>query len=82
MLLDVRGAGDWPEDHLAGATHIMLSHLPDRLRELPTDKPIILSFRLSLPYWGRHFTSQRHQQPPQSGRRAERLASGRATGGT
>jgi hydroxyacylglutathione hydrolase len=36
-VLDVRRAGEWAQSHLAGATHIPLSELPQRAGELDRD---------------------------------------------
>lgn len=44
-LIDVRGSSEWAEGHIPGARHIMLGTLPQRLTEIPTDKPIIVQCR-------------------------------------
>lgn len=41
-VLDVRNANEWEEGHMPEAQHIMLGHLPDRVKNLPTDKPILV----------------------------------------
>jgi hydroxyacylglutathione hydrolase len=41
-LIDVRNANEWAAGHIAGATHIPLGRLADRLDEVPRDKPIVL----------------------------------------
>ncbi|HSH48279.1 MAG TPA: rhodanese-like domain-containing protein [Halomonas sp.] len=41
MLLDVRAIDEYQAGHLKNATHIYLGHLPERLAELPRDKPIV-----------------------------------------
>jgi hydroxyacylglutathione hydrolase len=41
FLLDVRGADEFSEGHIAGAHHIPMGWVPDRLRELPQDVPLI-----------------------------------------
>jgi hydroxyacylglutathione hydrolase len=38
----VRGATEWADGHLPSATHIPLGHLPDRLAEVPADRPVVL----------------------------------------
>ncbi len=40
-LLDVRKISEYKQSRLAGATHIFLGELPDRIDELDPDKPII-----------------------------------------
>src|SRR6185437_15187885 len=42
VVLDVRGAGEWKDGHLPGATHIYLGDLPARAAELPHDRPIVV----------------------------------------
>ena len=42
MVLDVRSRSEWEEGHIPGAHHIMLGYLPERLAELPADKPILV----------------------------------------
>ena len=39
-VLDVRGGGEWRSGHLAGATHIYVGNLEQRLSEVPKDKPV------------------------------------------
>ncbi len=41
-VLDVRSRSEWEEGHIPGAHHIMLGYLPERLAELPADKPILV----------------------------------------
>jgi hydroxyacylglutathione hydrolase len=41
-VLDVRGGGEWSAGHLPGVRNIPLGHLPDRIAELPRDRPIVL----------------------------------------
>ena len=41
-LIDVRNQVEWEEGHLAGARHIPLGYLPERLAEVPRSKPIVL----------------------------------------
>jgi hydroxyacylglutathione hydrolase len=40
LLLDVRSQSEWDEGHIDGSVHIPLGYLPDRLSELPKDRPI------------------------------------------
>jgi hydroxyacylglutathione hydrolase len=39
-LIDVRGANEFAEGHIPGAIHIPLGHLPRRLGDIPTDRPV------------------------------------------
>lgn len=41
-VIDVRGAAEWNEGHIAGAPNIPLAFLPDRLAELPQVKTLVL----------------------------------------
>lgn len=41
-VIDVRGANEWAGGHLPTATHIPLGHLADRVRDIPTRKPIVV----------------------------------------
>jgi hydroxyacylglutathione hydrolase len=41
-VLDVRTSDEWNAGHLPGVVHIPLGTLPDRLAELPRDRPIVL----------------------------------------
>jgi hydroxyacylglutathione hydrolase len=41
-VLDVRNQNEWNGGHIAGAHHITLGYLGDRLDEVPRDKPIIV----------------------------------------
>ncbi|HEU5175187.1 MAG TPA: rhodanese-like domain-containing protein [Gemmatimonadaceae bacterium] len=41
-VLDVRGASEWESGHLPGVPNIPLGYLGDRVRDLPTDKPVVL----------------------------------------
>jgi rhodanese-related sulfurtransferase len=38
----VREPDEWLGGHLPGAIHIPLNDLPDRLSEIPTDKPVVM----------------------------------------
>ncbi|MFC5653765.1 rhodanese-like domain-containing protein [Paenibacillus solisilvae] len=44
-VLDVRNSNEWANGHIAEAHHIMLGQLPERLGDLPTDKPILVHCR-------------------------------------
>ena len=39
-VLDVRDQDEWTFGHIAGALHIYVGHLKDRLSEIPRDKPV------------------------------------------
>lgn len=41
LLLDVREIDEWNSGHLQGAMHIYVGEIPDRLNEIPKDRPII-----------------------------------------
>ena len=41
-LIDVRNQVEWDEGHIAGARHIPLGYLPDRIAEVPRSKPVVL----------------------------------------
>jgi hydroxyacylglutathione hydrolase len=45
IVVDVRQADEWQSGHIRGARHIMLGYLPDRLAEIPTDKPVVMQCR-------------------------------------
>lgn len=42
MIVDVRARSEWDAGHLKGALHIPLPELADRIKELPTDRPLVL----------------------------------------
>ncbi len=42
FFLDVREQEEWDNFHIPGTTLIPLGELPDRLAEVPTDKPIVV----------------------------------------
>jgi hydroxyacylglutathione hydrolase len=46
-VIDVRGTSEWEEGHIPQAQHLMLGYLPDRVTEVPTDKPILIHCRTS-----------------------------------
>lgn len=41
-LIDVRNQSEWDEGHIPGARHIMLGYLPERMAEIPTDRPVVV----------------------------------------
>jgi hydroxyacylglutathione hydrolase len=41
-LVDVRNQTEWDAGYIDGARHITLGYLPDRLDEIPRDKPIVV----------------------------------------
>jgi hydroxyacylglutathione hydrolase len=41
-VVDVRERGEWEAGHIAGATHIPLGQLTDRVAELDRDRPLVL----------------------------------------
>ena len=41
FVLDVRTPGEWQQRHLAGATHIPLNRLLDRLNDIPRNRPVV-----------------------------------------
>jgi hydroxyacylglutathione hydrolase len=41
-VLDVRSASEWRSGHIQSAMHVSLGELPDRLDEVPTDRPVIV----------------------------------------
>jgi len=40
-VVDVRARSEWDEGHLPTAQHIMLGYLPERISEIPGDKPVV-----------------------------------------
>jgi rhodanese-related sulfurtransferase len=40
-VVDVRDADEYAPGHLPGARHIPLAELPNRLGELPRDRPVV-----------------------------------------
>jgi hydroxyacylglutathione hydrolase len=42
LVLDVRGINEWTVSHVAGAKHIPLGYLRERLSELPHDRKIVV----------------------------------------
>jgi rhodanese-related sulfurtransferase len=45
LLVDVRTPEEFVGSHIAGAVNISLQSLPERLREIPRDRPIVLYCR-------------------------------------
>ena len=45
VLLDVRGPGEWKQGHLAGAIHVPVDELRDRLNEVPKGREILVICR-------------------------------------
>lgn len=45
FILDVREHSEWDEYHVPGSSLIPLKQLPQRLAELPKDKPIVVVCR-------------------------------------
>ena len=41
-VIDVRERGEWEAGHIAGAVHVPLGQLPDRVAELDRDRPLVL----------------------------------------
>jgi hydroxyacylglutathione hydrolase len=41
-LIDVRNQSEWDAGHIPGAMHIPLGHLPDRMSDVPKQKPIVV----------------------------------------
>jgi hydroxyacylglutathione hydrolase len=41
-VVDVRGRAEWEAGHLPGVPNIPLGALPERLAELPRDRPVVL----------------------------------------
>jgi hydroxyacylglutathione hydrolase len=42
QVVDVRSQAEWDQGHIPGAQHIMLGELPQRLDELPRDRPLVV----------------------------------------
>ena len=45
MILDVREQSEWDEVHIPGATLIPMGDIPARIKEIPTDKTVIVQCR-------------------------------------
>ena len=44
-VVDVRQNDEWQSGHIREARHIMLGYLPERLAEIPADKPVVVQCR-------------------------------------
>jgi hydroxyacylglutathione hydrolase len=42
VVVDVRERAEWDAGHIAGAVHVPLGHLTDRIGELERDRPVVL----------------------------------------
>jgi hydroxyacylglutathione hydrolase len=42
IVVDVRNDHEWQAGHIPGARHLMLGYLPERMSEIPTDKPVLV----------------------------------------
>jgi rhodanese-related sulfurtransferase/glyoxylase-like metal-dependent hydrolase (beta-lactamase superfamily II) len=42
MILDVRTEREWQDKHIEGSVNIALQHLPERLSEVPSDRPVVI----------------------------------------
>jgi hydroxyacylglutathione hydrolase len=42
QVLDVRTDDEWREGHLPGALHIMGGYLPERIGDVPRDRPLVV----------------------------------------
>jgi hydroxyacylglutathione hydrolase len=42
QVVDVRSANEWRSGHIQSAMHVPLGELPDRLDEIPRDRPVIV----------------------------------------
>jgi rhodanese-related sulfurtransferase len=45
QLIDVRVGHEWEAGHIAGATHLPLEELPERVGELDRERPVVLYCR-------------------------------------
>jgi rhodanese-related sulfurtransferase len=45
VILDVREQAEWDEVHIPGATLIPMEEVPARIKEIPTDKTVIVQCR-------------------------------------
>ncbi len=41
-VIDVRNDHEWQAGHIPGARHLMLGYLPERVSEIPTEKPVLV----------------------------------------
>jgi rhodanese-related sulfurtransferase len=42
VILDVRTEREWQDKHIEGSVNIALQHLPERLSEVPSDRPVVV----------------------------------------
>jgi hydroxyacylglutathione hydrolase len=42
MVLDVRALTEWQTGHIPAAHHLMLGYLPERIKEVPANKPVLV----------------------------------------
>lgn len=42
LIVDVREPSEWDEGHIEGALHVPLMTIPQRAKDLPKDRPLIL----------------------------------------
>jgi hydroxyacylglutathione hydrolase len=42
LLLDVRGKSEWKEGHVRAAAHVHFGSLPERMKEMPRDRPLFV----------------------------------------
>lgn len=47
-VVDVRSGTEWAESRIPGARHILLGTLPQRIREVPADKPVLVQCRTGM----------------------------------
>lgn len=45
FLLDVREPDEWTAGHIDSAVHVPIAQIPDRISELPSDRPIAVFCR-------------------------------------
>lgn len=41
-ILDDRGQDEWDQGHIKGAKHIYVGHIPERMSDIPKDKPVAM----------------------------------------
>ncbi|MFO7893161.1 MAG: rhodanese-like domain-containing protein [Longimicrobiales bacterium] len=41
-ILDIRAAAEWQDVRIPGAIHVPLGYLPDRINQVPTDRPLVV----------------------------------------
>lgn len=58
-LVDVRENEEWVMGHIPGAVHIPLDDLPERMAEVPTDKPVVVVCASGVrSLYGSHFLAE------------------------